>query len=114
MFDVGQKVVCIDGTFPHSVLLYLRNLPHEGTVYTVRDIIPAQGWQEQDGVPGPETCAVLLAEVVNPPAPHRKQWGECGFAPNRFRELTPEEERERAAASIAQPVHINCRCVIIP
>lgn len=85
MFDVGQKVICIDGSFPEAVLLYLRNLPNEGTVYTVRDVIPAQGWK------GEGACAILLREVIDPPAPHRKQWGECGFAPQRFRELQPGE-----------------------
>ena len=87
MFDIGQKVVCVDGTFPHSVLNYMRQLPIAGKVYTVRDVKPAQGWQERDGVPGPETCAILLDECRNAPPPHRKQWGECGFDPRRFREL---------------------------
>lgn len=93
MFDLGQKVVCVDDTFDEAVRLYLRNLPERDKIYTVRDMIPAQGWD------GKETCAVLLAEVRNPPAPHKKQWGECGFAPNRFRELTTDEEVEVARNS---------------
>lgn len=96
MFDINSKVVCVDGRFPRAVLNYLRNLPKEGTIYTVRDVIPAQGWN------GEGACALLLAEVVNPPAPHRKQWGECGFSHHRFREPTKielaEVERERATA----------------
>jgi hypothetical protein len=85
MFDIGQRVVCVNAQFPRAVLNYLRNLPQPGGIYTVRDLIPAQAWD------GSGTCAVLLSEVRNPPAPHRKQWGECGFDPGRFRELTPEE-----------------------
>jgi hypothetical protein len=97
MFEAGQKLVCVDGSFPHAVLNYMKNLPKKGKVYTVRDIIPAQEWA------GSETCAVLLVEVVNPPPAHRKQWGECGFAPRRFRELTPEEERAQSHAEDALP-----------
>lgn len=101
MFEPGQKVACIDGTFPRAVLNYMKHLPAEGRVYTVRDIIPAQDWS------GAETCAVLLVEIVNPPAPHRKQWGECGFAPQRFRELTPEEAQAIEYIKSLQPVPLN-------
>lgn len=101
MFDVGQKIICVDDCFPEAVLLYLRNLPKKGSVYTVRDVIPAQGWK------GAEMCAVLLVEIVNPPAPHRKQWGECGFAPHRFRELTPEEAEAIEYIKSLQPVPLN-------
>jgi hypothetical protein len=112
MFDVGQKIVCVDGSFPHAVLNYMRQLPVEGKVYTVRDVIPAQGWDAK------ETCAILLSECRNAPAPHRKEWGECGFAPHRFRELNTDEAlavavlAENGVAVNRGPVHINCRCVI--
>ena len=88
MFEPGTKVVCIDGRFPASVTKYLAELPQQGSTYTVRDIIPAQGWS------GDETCAVLLVEIVNPPTAHRPEWGECGFAPSRFRELDEDTEVE--------------------
>lgn len=91
MFDVGQKVVCVDGTFPHAVLNYMRNLPKQGNIYTVRDVIPAREWPKAAGQMGACTCGILLKECANAPAPHRKEWGECGFAPHRFRELTPDE-----------------------
>ena len=90
MFEPGTKVICVDGSFPHTVFNYLQNLPRKGETYTVRDIIPAQEWQ------GAETCAVLLEEVINTPPAHRQQWGECGFAPRRFRELEPPKQKADA------------------
>jgi hypothetical protein len=88
MFEVGQKVVCVDDRFPRAVLEYLRVLPLKGTVYTVRDVIPAQEWG------GGHTCAILLREIRNPPAPHRKEWGECGFDPRRFRPVESVEAEQ--------------------
>jgi len=88
MFEPGKTVVCVDDRFPPAVTSYMKALPRKGDTYTVRDIIPAQGWK------GDETCAVLLVELVNPPAPHKPEWGECGFSPHRFREV--EETTEKA------------------
>jgi hypothetical protein len=85
MFEPGTHVVCIDDTFPPSSAKYFEKLPVRGEIYTVRDIIPAQGWN------GGHTCAVLLGEIRNPPPSHRPQWGECGFSPDRFREIQINE-----------------------
>ena len=63
--------------------------PRKGERYTVRDIIPAQGWG------GEHTCAVLLEELSNRPD-HR---GEPGFACHRFREVDAEEVEEEFAES---------------
>ena len=97
MFEPGQKVVCVDDIFPRAVLNYMRSLPEKGKTYTVRDIIPAQDWDGRD------TCAVLLAEVRNPPAPHRKQWGECGFSPERFRAVEDLAAVNYTVASVTYP-----------
>ena len=86
MFEPGTTVVCVDDRFPASITKYLKALPRKGDTYVVRDIIPAQGWDKK------ETCAVLLVEIVNPPTAHRPEWGECGFAPHRFREVETETE----------------------
>lgn len=94
MFEPGTTVVCVDDRFPQSVRNCLRALPRKGDTYVVRDIVPAQDWK------GDETCAVLLVELVNPPAPHRPEWGECGFAPHRFREVETEIEYCETHATI--------------
>jgi hypothetical protein len=100
MFEPGQQVICVDGSFPSAVRAYLPNLPRAGKVYTVRDLIPAQEWA------GGATCAVLLAEVLNNPPPHRKHWGECGFHPTRFRaieDVTAGKALEKSEPELAPP-----------
>lgn len=94
MFEIGAKVVCVNGSFPTNARLhaYYRNFPKKGETYTVRDIIPAQGYR------GEETCAVLLAEITNP-SDDPKGRGEHGFACERFREVEKTETAKHAAAS---------------
>ena len=80
MFDLNSKVVCVDDRFPPGIRDIFRALPVKGRIYTVRDIVPAQGFNLH------KTCAVLLAELVNHPNRHGI---EPGFLCNRFRE--PDE-----------------------
>ena len=91
MFEIGSKVVCVNGAFPTNARLhaYYRSFPKKGETYTVRDIIPAQGYR------GEGTCAVLLAEITNP-ADDPKGRGEHGFACERFREVEETGNVERA------------------
>lgn len=96
MFDIGQKVACVDDAFPPGVGIndILNAIPRKGHVYTVRDIVPGVNWDLTN------TCAVLLQECVNRPNTHGI---EPGFAPHRFRELTPEEVEEIATNEEHQP-----------
>ena len=105
MFEPGQQVVCVDDKFPAGINDIFNALPRKGLSYIVRDIVPGQDWKCRG------TCAVLLRELENKPNAHGI---EPGFAVHRFRELTPEEEREQENAAIGMPVHINCRCTITP
>lgn len=91
MFEIESKVVCVNGSFPTNARLhaYYRNFPKKGETYTVRDIIPAQGYR------GEETCAVLLAEITNP-SDDPKGRGEHGFACERFREVEEIEYVDHA------------------
>lgn len=92
MFDINSKVICVNGHFPANARLhaYYRYFPKQGRIYTVRDIIPAQGYR------GETTCAVLLHEVGNP-VNDPKGRGEHGFSCERFREPTSEELEEAEA-----------------
>ena len=94
MFDLGTKVICVDDRFPAGVHDIFNALPRKGSIYTVRDIVPAQDWKLR------ATCAVLLDELVNRPNQHGI---EPGFQPGRFREPTREELREVAAKSERTP-----------
>jgi hypothetical protein len=95
MFDINSKVVCTDDRFPNAAKRHLKYFPTKGKIYTVRDIIPAQGYK------GDHNVAVLLNEIVNPPSPFRPDWGECGFDPRRFREVdeTTEVKEEKTFAT---------------
>ena len=97
MFDTNTKVVCVDDRFPAGVNDIFNALPRKGTIYTVRDVVPAQDWKLQGAV------AVYLQELKNRPNEHGI---EPGFNCFRFRELTPEElfenqcaEKEKATAA---------------
>jgi hypothetical protein len=82
MFDIGSKVVCVDDSFPAGINDIFNALPKKGSLYTVRDIVPAQDFKLR------ETCAVLLHELANKPNSHGI---EPGFQVHRFREPTSEE-----------------------
>lgn len=87
MFDLKEKVVCIDDSFVDGIHDYYNALPQKGKIYTVRDIIPAWGFDLQ------ETPAVLLEELVNKPNKHGI---EPAFQIHRFRELDSDEVAEYA------------------
>jgi hypothetical protein len=89
MFDTNTKVVCINDRFPAGVNDIFNALPRKGTIYTVRDVVPAVDWGLQESV------AVYLQELKNRPNVHGI---EPGFNCFRFRELTPEELFESQCA----------------
>lgn len=100
MFDINQKVVCVNGTFPTNARLhaYYKSFPEKGKTYTVRDVIPAQGYG------GEHTCAILLEEVVNPDNDPKSR-GEHGFAASRFRPL--EEKSEKGEMHMSNPEKVS-------
>jgi hypothetical protein len=101
VFDVGQKVVCVDDSIHPEIACLYTALPVKHTVYTIRDCEPGRakwvsdqkGWDSVD-------MKVLLAELVNPLDPSTLKGcpSELGFAARRFRPLDElvdsEEERE--------------------
>lgn len=78
MFDVGTKLVCINDKFDKEMLPHMVSFPSNGSIYTVRDVVPAIDWDMGN------TCAILLEELINPPNPYGV---ENGFDSSRFREL---------------------------
>jgi len=93
---VGQKVVCIDDTFPEWIGKFYNALPVKDTVYIVRTVSLGVNWQ---GEPG--EVAITLNGLINPcstKAPH----AERAFNAERFRPLRDEriEEHEKAEACI--------------
>lgn len=83
MFDVGEKVVCVNDKFPDSVVKIYTKLPVEGQVYVVRDIVAGQTSNLKRDV------AILLVGIIA----HINQHGiENGFNAKRFVRLEKYKE----------------------
>ena len=88
----GQKVVCINDTFPSFIRALYKQLPVKGNTYTIREVFLGR----EKIVKGGESATVglLLTELTNPPDPFHQGQQELGFTSERFapmEELPPEE-----------------------
>ena len=75
-WHVGQRVVCVDGKIELSRVYKWERLPVEGSIYTIRAIVPC------DDV-GP--VAFRLVEIRNRPAKYETRVRELSFLARRFR-----------------------------
>ena len=74
--SIGQKVVCVDDSFPRAVWRRCISVPVAGYIYTIR----AMG-VGTDPTTGVSNLGFLLAEIVNP----KNDLGyEAGFVHTRF------------------------------
>ncbi len=94
----GQKVVCINDTFPELIRALYRELPVKDNIYTIREVFLGR----EKIVRGGDTATVglLLEELTNPPDPFHQGEQELGFSSERFaplNELPPEEVEEEEA-----------------
>jgi hypothetical protein len=90
----GQKVVCINDTFPALVRAIYKQLPVKGTTYTIREVFLGR----EKVVKGGDTATVglLLTELTNPPDPFHQGKQELGFSSERFAPL--EEKKDETSA----------------
>ncbi len=99
MFDIGEKVVCVDDRFHPEIAWLFTALPVKGTVYTVRecDMGRAKWTTAQKGWDSVE-MKVLLVELVNGVDPSTEKGcpAELGFAARRFAPLTDIRNEEEA------------------
>ena len=88
MFQVGQRIVCVNDTFDARQRATIPNLPVKDEVYTVRDVFQVTRNQTASGI-----WAVHLRELTNPDLPHPSGLGtfEPSFAAERF---APQAEDE--------------------
>jgi len=101
----GQKVVCINDSFPEIIRAIYKELPVKDNIYTIREVFLGR----EKIVKGGDTATVglLLVELTNPPDPFHQGEQELGFSSERFaplNELPPEEvevEEEMHAGSWA-------------
>lgn len=83
MFDIGQRVICVDDSgFPmHLLGTFYEAFPRKGSAYVVRDIVPAADNGKDHKALNANTCAVLLQGIRNKPSQHGV---ECGYRHSRF------------------------------
>ncbi len=103
MFQKGQKVVCIDDSFPREVQLVYRQLPKKDSVYTVRAVYIGRGKMLNAGhmkglnnKPGDSDgeIGILLEELKNPADAFNVHRQELGFNAERFRTMETVSEHE--------------------
>ncbi len=103
----GQKVVCINDTFPDFVHTLYKQLPVKGDTYTIREVFLGREKMVRGG--DSATVGLLLEELHNPPDPFYKGEQELGFSSERFAPLEeiPAEEEEDAAAGVLEGAWAN-------
>ena len=75
-WSIGQKVICIDDSFPRAVWKRCNSVPVAGYIYTIRAMEVGT-----DPTRGVRNLGFLLAEILNP----RNDLGfEAGFIHTRF------------------------------
>jgi hypothetical protein len=98
----GQKVVCVNDSFPEIVRAIYKELPVKDNIYTIREVFLGR----EKVVKGGDTATVglLLEELRNPPDPFHKGEQELGFSSERFAPLNelPDEEEEAAVGGVLQ------------
>ncbi len=91
----GQRVVCINDTFPDLIRTLYQQLPVKGVTYTIREVFLGREKIVKGG--DSATVGLLLVELVNAPDPFHAGKQELGFTSERFaplEELPPEELAE--------------------
>ena len=101
MFEVGQRVVCVNGDFSPTVRHLYKSLPVKDGVYTVRDVgIGRARVTSGGGGENEVSYLLLLEELHNPDDPYMPEGAaeEMGFRSDRFAPLEEienvEEEEE--------------------
>lgn len=104
LFEVNQKVVCIDDKFPQWILPLYTALPKEGVVYVIRDVRLGVRPDCRTG-----DISLLLVGLVNPRSDSRSAH-ERGFSQERFRHL--EEMQSRAVEASGEGAEYK-KCAIV-
>jgi hypothetical protein len=101
MFDIGQKVACINDDFSPTVRHLYKQLPRKDEIYTVREVsIGRSKVTSSAGGENEISYLVLLEELRNPNDPymHESAGQEMGFRSDRFAPLEELENTEYAEA----------------
>jgi len=99
MFDVGQKVACINDDFSATIRHLYRQLPVKDEIYTVRAVSIGRARVTSAAGGGNDVSyLVLLEELHNPDDPYMAEGAgeEMGFRSDRFAPLEEIENTEYA------------------
>jgi hypothetical protein len=98
----GQKVVCVNDSFPEIVRAIYKELPVKDNIYTIREVFLGREKIVKGG--DSATVGLLLEELTNPPDPFHKGEQELGFSSERFAPLNelPDEEEEATIGGVLQ------------
>ena len=108
MFEVGEKVVCVDDRFHPEIAYLFAALPVKGTVYTVRECdVGRSKWTSAEKGWDSVEMKVLLVELVNGVDPSTEKGcpSELGFAARRFAPLTDISLTEESRKEELVPMH---------
>ena len=105
---VGQKVVCINDSFPGPIRKLYTAVPVKGTTYVIRSVYSARGiaFPSKPGAADGE-IGLLLVGLRNPPDPKNKHGQELGFNAERFRPLDELQQENEAEIVWASPLKTN-------
>lgn len=101
----GQRVACVNDTFPAFVKAIYKQLPVKGRVYTIREVFLGREKIVNGG--DSATVGLLLEELTNPPDPFVANKQELGFSSERFApldELPAEAEHEEEELTLGAAV----------
>jgi hypothetical protein len=100
-FEIGQKVVCVNGKFEDWVKQLYTALPVEGRTYVIRDVRLGTAIVEGRKV---GAVSLLLIGLINPNADGKTgSLAERGFNSDRFRPLDElKAEASESAESVSE------------
>lgn len=95
IYEIGQKVVCMDEDYPDWAFELYRKIPIKGHTYTIRKVTIGRSDIEDQGTDSLVFC-FLFDEIQNPIDPYFKGGKqELGFNESHF--MTLEEFKQKAA-----------------
>ena len=100
MFQEGQKVVCVNDTFPPDIVKYYIHLPIKDQTYTIRSIGVGVDWHKNPG-----EIVVTLVGLSNPRST-KEPYPERGFNADRFRPLNEFVNEIANNVEVKEPVAV--------
>jgi len=99
---VGQKVVCVNDTFPAAVSVLYQALPVKDRVYVIRAVSIGVNWKAEPG----EVCVYLIG--LHNPRSETPPFPERGFNSERFRpleEVKTETEQTQVVSATGEMIN---------